>query len=178
VKYGPADEARVAGLRASGLTHKQIAQRTGTPRTSVSLILQRAPVAQVVTRETRESVSAALWQVVAQGTEEAIRRIHDPKTKAGELAQLLRVAAEQHAMLTGQATSNINVNARIAGKGTSDEWQMTPEEVQARYDEERIAAQFWATLEAMTDEEAEAWLGDGGMKQLRQAQLQAGEEAE
>lgn len=104
-RYTPQDEAQVAGLRTSGLTHQQIAVRTGIPRRSVTAILARVPVAEVVTATTREQVSARLWAVVSEGTEEAIRRIHDPKTKAGELAQIIRVAAEQHALLTGDVTA-------------------------------------------------------------------------
>jgi hypothetical protein len=103
--YTPHEQAQVAGLRVSGLTHKQIAQRTGFPRTSVTKILARTPVSEVVTTATRKVVEERLWSVLAEGTEEALRRIHDPKTRAGELAQLLRVSAETYQLFTGGATA-------------------------------------------------------------------------
>jgi hypothetical protein len=105
MRHSPQDRAAVAGLRASGMTHKQIAQRTGIPRTSVSYILAQAPVAAVVERATVEQVSASLWAVVAAGTDEALRRIANPRTRAGEIAQLVKVAAEQYSLLNGGVTS-------------------------------------------------------------------------
>lgn len=108
-RYLAADVARVAGLAATGMTHKAIAAETGIPRRSVSSILERHPVAQVVTAATKEQVSAALWSVVSAGTNEALRRIGDPNTRAGELAQLIKVAADQYALLTGGPTQNVNV---------------------------------------------------------------------
>lgn len=112
-RHTPEQKAEVAGLRASGLTHEAIAQRTGIPRRSVTAILASTPISTVVEAATLEQVSSRLWAVVSAGTEEALRRIHDPATKAGELAQLLKVAADQYALLNGQATSrteNLNVN--------------------------------------------------------------------
>ena len=137
------DAAKVAGLRASGLTHAQIAQRTGIPRRTVTAILGRTPVAEVVTSATREQVSAALWQVVAAGTEEALRRIRDPKTRAGEIAALIKVAAEQHALLTGDVTGR---------------WeQVAQEKPPLDWEQERQLRQFIDAIEGATDEELEQW---------------------
>ena len=54
--------------------------------------------------------------LVAAGTQEALRRISDPSTKAGELTQLLKVAADQYALLNGgftERTASVNVNADL-----------------------------------------------------------------
>lgn len=116
MRYTTEQRAQVAGLRASGLTQKEIAARTGIPRTSVAYILDQTPIAEVVETATREQVSASLWQVVSAGTTEALRRISDPATKAGELAQLIKVAADQYALLTGgvtDRTESLNVHAEV-----------------------------------------------------------------
>jgi hypothetical protein len=113
-RYTPQERANIAGLRASGLTEKEIANRVGIPRSSVNAILARTPVAEVVQAATLEQVTARLWEVVSAGTQEALRRIAEPSTRAGELAQLLKVAADQYAHLSGgvtERTENLNVNA-------------------------------------------------------------------
>lgn len=143
----------MAGLRASGLTHKEIADRTGIPRRSVTNILGRTPVAKVVKSATVEQVSRALWEVVAAGTAEALRRIADPKTKAGELAQIIRVAAEQHALLNGGVTSRTEA---IETPTVQMTW------------EQKSALMAWLDdMEGKTDDELREMLIDGGAVQIR-----------
>jgi hypothetical protein len=117
--YTSAEQAEVAGLRASGLTHRQISERTGYPRRSVTKMLSRVPIIQVVEQATRRQVADALWSTVSQaalGSAEAIAElraiVRDPKAPAAAkvraaegLAKVLSVTAEQHSLLTGQATS-------------------------------------------------------------------------
>lgn len=109
----PADRrAEAIGLGVS-LGVIEAAKRTGIPRRTISKWLQE-PDALIVREQTREDVAAALWQVVSEGTAEARRRIKDPATRAGELAQLIKVAADQYALLTGgvtDRTESLNVHA-------------------------------------------------------------------
>ena len=110
----------------------------------MSAILARAPVAEVISAATREAVSSALWRVVSAATEEALRRIHDPRTKAGELAQLLKVAADQHALLEGQPNWRTET--------TEAEQPATEQEMAAR---RSLAAKFDAWLALGEDEQLE-----------------------
>jgi transcriptional regulator with XRE-family HTH domain len=188
--YSPAEQAQVAGLRAEGLTHRAISQRTGIPRTSVTKILSKATAVQVVTEATRDQVSKALWATVSAastGAQEAITELRaiiaDPKERAAAkvraaegLARVLSVTAEQHQLLVGQSTSHVNVNARLQGQGMGDEWQMTPEEVRQREEERRTASEFIRVIESSTDAELEEWLADRGIDELREAFLERGPE--
>ena len=94
--------------RAVVVGSKKAATETGIPRRTISswLIGERHPeAAPAIVLAAREDVATAMWTVVSEGTAEALRRIHDPKTRAGELAQIIKVVAEQYQLLSGQATS-------------------------------------------------------------------------
>lgn len=155
-RYTPEQEAEVAALRATGLLQEQIAERTGIPRRSVANILARTPVAEVVSRETAERVAERLWSVVSAASDEALRRIADPRTKAGELALLLRIAAEQHALLTGGPTARTETVER------------TVFESPALTADEQAALRAWAdTLLGLSDAELAAWLATEGAPVFR-----------
>jgi hypothetical protein len=53
-RMSPETEAKVAGLRASGMRHDGIAKATGAPRRTVSNILARTPVVEIVTSMARD----------------------------------------------------------------------------------------------------------------------------
>lgn len=152
------DRAKVAGLSVSGLNHKQIAERTGIPRRTVTAILGRTPVVEVVTVATREQVSARLWEVVAAGTQEALRRIADPRTRAGELAQLLKVAAEQHALLVGDVTSRTE--------------QIAYEQPRLTYEQEQTLREWLDAILAASDDDLAAAIPEL-LPQIRDAERTA-----
>lgn len=121
------EKAAVVAYRASGLSHQEIAKRTGIPRRTVTDILDNPSVVEVVEAATIEQVTAAMWQTVSQasdGTKEAITRLRsiiaDSRSRPADvvraseaLARLLSVVAPQYALLTGQATErteNLNLN--------------------------------------------------------------------
>lgn len=155
--YTPAQEAEVQTLASQGLRQREIARRTGIHYRTVSRILARpesAAAVRILTEATRQDVASALWEVVAAGSAEALRRIQDPKTRAGELAQLLKVAAEQHALLTGGATArneNLNLNAEV---GISDT-------------DRAIALEWLDTIQDASDEELAEWAANGGLVHIR-----------
>ena len=128
-EYSDAERAEAVALALS-IGPKAAAKRGTVPertlyRWMAEVRTDDGRAARVIPVETRQEVAAALWEVVAAGTAEALRRIADPKTRAGELAQLLKVAAEQHALLAGGATSrneNINLNADVANGWGSEQY--------------------------------------------------------
>lgn len=114
-RHSPAEVAEVAGLRAAGLTHEAIAERTGIPRRTVSAILKRQPVADVVTAE----VQADMLTRMKEAHERALTAVHagldDPKARLADKAAALRILGEQINLTEGRSTSNLAVAVRGEG---------------------------------------------------------------
>jgi hypothetical protein len=82
-------------------------------------------VVSTVVAVTLEDTLAQVRSVRDAALGEMLRRVTDPKTKAGELAAIFREVRDEAALLEGRATShNLNVNA-------DSEPPLTPEESEA-----------------------------------------------
>lgn len=148
--YSEAEKAEAVALSMT-IPTKVAAKRLGIPwRTLYRWKQQPTPVIAGIIEATRQDVASALWEVVAAGSQEALRRIRDPGTRAGELAQLLKVAAEQHALLTGGPTSR--TETRDTTVSDADRAQVY---------------EFLDALDAATDDELRQWAADGGLAMLR-----------
>lgn len=110
-QYTDAEKAEAVAL-AMTIGSKPAAAQLGIPRRTVSSWLQKPPVGLQVMATGRD-VAESFWRVVDEGTKAMLARIHDPKTKAGELATIVKTAVDSHALLTGGVTSrtaSVNVN--------------------------------------------------------------------
>lgn len=104
--YSQEERAEALGLALS-LGSVQAAKRTGIPRRSISNWLAgKAHPEMLATMEpaSREQVASRLWEAVARGTEEVIRRMDDPKARLADVARSLEVVSQQHALLVGGVT--------------------------------------------------------------------------
>jgi hypothetical protein len=90
-------------------------QRTGIPRRTIDRWMANpSPAVAGAVEATRSQVAAKLWEIVSTGSEVILNRICDPKARLSDVAQAVRVAAEQHSLLTGGPTAinaNLNVNS-------------------------------------------------------------------
>jgi hypothetical protein len=156
--YTSAQRAEAIGL-AITVGPSRAAKQLGLPTRTVTNWMH-SPDAVVITQLTRDQVAAKLWEAVVTGTEEVLAGLRDPNARLSDKARALEVVASQHALLTGNPTSNQNINARVAGVTDQGEdlWQMTPEQVQAKWDDERKLTQWIETIEESSDEELAEWL--------------------
>lgn len=112
--YSEAERAEAVALSLT-IGADAAATRLGIPRRNISRWRRTpSPAVAGVIESSAQDVAAKLWEVVDAGATEALRRIRDPETRAGELAQLLKVAAEQHALLTGDVTARTETRTRPA----------------------------------------------------------------
>src|SRR5438046_2922746 len=103
-------EAERVQAIALPLADKEAAAQLGIPRRTVTYWRAqyregRHSAATPILEATRQDIAAKLWEAVTVGTEEVLRRMRDPKARLSDVAQALRVVAEQHALLTGGATA-------------------------------------------------------------------------
>ena len=156
--YSEAERAEAVALSYT-LPVKAAAKQLGIPwRNLYEWRRSPSPVVAGAIEASRADVARSLWQVVEAGSQEALRRIRDKNTRAGELAQLLKVAAEQHALLTG------GVTARSETRDTTE--TMTDEQRRIMYD-------WLDELGNASDDELRAWAADGGLAMLRDMQPEA-----
>ena len=117
--YTEAERAAAVG-RALAIGTKKAAAVLDIPRRTLSSWLQRPTAAvQAAIASTRTDVAASFWAVVDAGTKAMLAKIGDPKTRAGELAAIVKTAVESHALLTGGATSrtaSVNVNVVVPAR--------------------------------------------------------------
>lgn len=182
--YTEAERAAAVG-RALAVGTKKAATELGIPRRTLSSWLQR-PTAEVqaAIASTRTDVAASFWAVVDAGTKAMLAKIGDPKTRAGELAAIVKTAVESHALLTGGATARTaNLNVNLEADPTS-RWadNLTWEQGEAV----RKSIDEMSKLIEYDEDALQAWLADGthpdgtqddmpGIVQLRDLQRQGRE---
>jgi hypothetical protein len=116
-----------------------------------------SPLIEAVVIESKEAVAGVLWQVIAEGTAEMRRRIGAPKTRAGELAQMLKVAVEAHALLSGGPTAR----TETVVTGPDVPVEVTPDM------ERRLFAWARAVRDATDDEIRADLLEPGSLEKMR-----------
>jgi hypothetical protein len=153
-EYTADQKAEALGL-AMSVGPVRAARQLGIPVRTVTNWTHSAE-ATVLRIGTQEQLAERLREAMAVGIEQVLAGLRDPKAKLGDKAQALRVVAEQHALLTGQATSrteSFNVNA---------ESKITPDE--------REAALDWARqVSHASDEELREWLAGDGIQVMHDA---------
>lgn len=154
--YTEAQRAEAVALSMT-IGTKAASAQLGIPRRTLSSWIKRpSDDVQAAIASTRTDVAASFWAVVDAGTKAMLAKIADPKTRAGELAAVVKTAVESHALLTGGATARTaNVNVSVDATDAFDE--MTWEEDVAR----RKAIIELKQLAEGTDEDLEAWLTHG-----------------
>lgn len=102
--------AEAIGLVLGGLNHKEVSERTGVPRTTITRWMQTPRyVEEAADPPTKEAIVAKLWEAVQVGTEAVLTGLRDDKANLGHKARALEVVAERHALLTGGVTSRSEV---------------------------------------------------------------------
>lgn len=174
--YTLEERAEWAGL-AAAMGPARAADKLGIPRSTVRA-WRDLPALRRVVEQTRTQVAEKLWQGVALGVDEVLRGLQDPKTRLGDKARALEVLAQQHALLTGGATSRTaNVNVNLDGTGWAD--TLTDDQAESM----RKSIDGITALADLDDAGLQAWLADGtlpdgttdekpGIVQLRDLQRQ------
>lgn len=154
--YTEVERGEAVGL-AMTIGTKAASAKLGIPRRTLSSWIQR-PTAEVqgAIVATRDAVAGRLWEVIELGTDVMKRRLGDPKTRAGEVAQIVRTAMESHALITGGPTSRTEATV-TNGYGIAN----------LSEDEYRNAREFVRLVENATDDEIREYLAsDKGIADL------------
>jgi len=158
--YTLEERAEWAGL-AAAMGPARAADRLGIPRSTVRA-WRDLPALRPVVEQTRTQVAEKLWNGVALGVDEVLRGLQDPKTRLGDKARALEVLAQQHALLTGGVTARTeSANLNVTTTGSVNHAQL---------EEERRALEVMEHLVGLDDAELHAWLNDGGLEILRDAE--------
>lgn len=113
--YPDAARAEAVGLAVS-IGDYAAAERLKIPRRTVTRWRHEAEAGgrlSAVVVETREAVAGKLWEAVVIGTQEVIAGLRDPKARLADKARALEVVAQQHALLSGGATSRVEQTSPV-----------------------------------------------------------------
>jgi len=104
--------AEAVGL-AMSVGVKEAGRRLGVPYRTISHWMGRPDVQAMIVRS-QDDVAARLWEAITIGTDAVLEGLRDPKAGLGDKASALRIVMESHALLSGRATANVNVQTGSA----------------------------------------------------------------
>lgn len=113
-KYSTEQRLDAVGL-AMSVGVKKAAMQSGIPHSTLSGWMARPDVKGIVAKS-KDELTDRLWTAITEGVEQVLTGLRDPKARLSDKARALEVLSQQHALLSGEATSrtesiNQNFNA-------------------------------------------------------------------
>lgn len=146
--YTPEQRAEAVAL-ASTIGPLRAGKQLGIPPRTVAFWTHQ-PAASPVLAAVERDLASHLRDLHALALAEVEAGLTDPKARLGDKVQAVRVLGEQLALAEGRATSH-RVNLNVNADADPAEWHRLNQERQN-------AAAFLKQLEALPDDELQAWL--------------------